>query len=170
MTRQDWLRKWCAYALALFPIWLLDAFVLSRWAFFGVSALLLPVAVTAVGTLEGITGGMGFGLGAGLLWVAAYPGGQSYRVLLLTLVGLAAGALAQYVLSQTFLGCFVASAAILAVLECGRAATVAIAAGAAPGALLRVCGLQFVWSLCWTPVVYGIFYRVFCRVGGSRLS
>lgn len=170
MSRQDWLHKWCAYALALIPVWLLDAYVLSRWTFFGVSALLLPVAVASVGTLEGITGGMGFGLGVGLLWAAAYPGGQSHRVLLLTVVGLAAGALAQYVLSQTFLGCFVATAAILAGLEGGRAVAVSITVGAAPGALLRVCGLQLVWSLCWTPVVYRRFYRVFRQAGGGRLT
>ena len=130
MTRQDVLRKWCAYALALIPVWLLDAYVLSRWTFFGVSALLLPVAVIAVGTLEGVTGGMGFGLGAGLLWATVYPGGQGHRVLLLTAVGLAAGALAQYVLSRTFLGCFVASAAILAVLNDGAFGLPLCAAGA----------------------------------------
>lgn len=170
MTRQDVLRKWCAYALALIPVWLLDAYVLSRWTFFGVSALLLPVAVIAVGTLEGVTGGMGFGLGAGLLWATVYPGGQGHRVLLLTAVGLAAGALAQYVLSRTFLGCFVASAAILAVLEGGHAAAVSLSGGGAPGALLRICGLQFVWSMCWMPLIYGRFYRVFRRVGGNRLT
>lgn len=165
MARQDWLRKWLAYTLALIPIWLLDAYVLSRWTFFGVSPLLLPVSVVAVGTLEGISGGTGFGLGVGLLWATAYPGGQSGRVLLLTVVGLAAGALAQYILSQSFLGCLAASFAVLAVLEGARALAAAISAGTAAGALLRAAGLQLIWTLCWTPLIYGTFYRVFRRVG-----
>ena len=32
MTRRDQIYKWCIYALGLFPIWVLDAFVLNRIA------------------------------------------------------------------------------------------------------------------------------------------
>ena len=170
MARQDWLRKWGAYALALLPVWLLDAYVLSRWTFFGVSAVLLPVAVVALSTLEGISGGMGFGLAVGLLWATAYPGAHGHRVLLLTLAGLGAGALAQYVLSQNFPGCLVASAAVLTLLEGGHAFAVSVSTGAPAFALLRAAGLQLVWSLCWTPLVYALFRRVFLRVGGDRLT
>jgi len=34
---------------------------------------------------------------------------------------------------------------------------------------LRTALPQLVWTLCWVPVVYGIFHRVFRRVGGDRL-
>ena len=68
MTRQDWLHKWCSYALALLGVWWLDAYLLSRWPVFGVTPILLPVAVTAVSVLEGVAGGAGFGFGAGLLF------------------------------------------------------------------------------------------------------
>lgn len=170
MARQDWLRKWCTYALALLPIWLLDDFVLSRWTFLGISPILLPVAVTAVSTLEGVSGGAGFGLGAGLLWTAAYPGGNSLRVLALTLVGLLTGALAQHVLSQNFLGCFMGAVAALGVLE-GLTVLSAVVTDRAPAmALLQIAGLQILWSLCWMPLIYAIFYRVFRRVGGDRLA
>ena len=45
MTRRDQLFKWAVYALGLLPIWVLDAFVLSRYPLFGVTPILLPVAV-----------------------------------------------------------------------------------------------------------------------------
>lgn len=168
MTARNQLGKWLTYALALFPVWLLDACVLSRWTLFGVSPLLLPVAVAAVSTLESVTAAMGFGLGAGLLWTAAYPGGNSIRVLLLTLVGLGAGLLAQYVLSRSFLGCLTSSAAVLAALEIGRTAIGLIAGGSLSGALLRAGGLQFLWSLCWMPAIWLLFVRVHRRVGSDR--
>ena len=61
MTTQDWLYKWFRYALALLPVWWLDAYLLSRWPVWGVTPVLLPVAVAAVSVLEGISGGAGFG-------------------------------------------------------------------------------------------------------------
>ncbi len=48
MTRRDQIYKWCIYALGLFPIWVLDAFVLSRYPLLGITPTLLPLAVSAV--------------------------------------------------------------------------------------------------------------------------
>lgn len=53
MTRRDQIYKWCIYALGLFPIWVLDAFVLSRYPLLGITPTLLPLAVSAVAVLEG---------------------------------------------------------------------------------------------------------------------
>ena len=170
MTRQDWLRKWFSYALALLPVWWLDAYVLSRWPVFGVTPVLLPVAVTAVGVLEGASGGAGFGLGAGLLWAAAYPGGYGGRVLLLTLMGLFTGVLAQYALAQTLLGCMLCSAAVLAVVELTQVVQELFFLRTQLWPALCAALPQLLWTLCWVPVVYGIFFRVFARVGGDRLA
>lgn len=54
MTRRDQIYKWCIYALGLFPIWVLDAFVLSRYPLLGITPTLLPLAVSAVAVLEGV--------------------------------------------------------------------------------------------------------------------
>lgn len=170
MTRQDWLYKWTSYALALLPVWWLDAYVLSRWPVFGATPVLLPVAVTAVGVLEGVSGGAGFGLGTGLLWAAAYPGGHGGRVLLLTLVGIFTGALAQYALAQTLLGCLLCSAASLAVVELIQIVEELFFLRAQLGPALYAALPQLLWTLCWVPAVYGIFYRVFSRVGADRLA
>lgn len=169
MTRQDWLYKWFSYALALLGVWWLDAYVLSRFPVFGVTPVLLPVAVTAVGVLEGVSGGAGFGLGVGLLW-AAYPGSQGGRVLLLTLMGMFTGALAQYALAQTLLGCVLCSAVALAVMELVQVAEELFFLRAQLWPALCTALPQLLWTLCWVPVVYGMFYRVFVRVGGDRLA
>ncbi|MBE6973096.1 MAG: rod shape-determining protein MreD [Ruminococcaceae bacterium] len=169
MTRQDWLRKWFSYALALLPVWWLDAYILSRWPVFGVTPVLLPVAVTAVSVLEGVSGGAGFGFCAGLLW-ATYPGGYGSRVLLLTVMGMFTGALAQYALAQTLMGCVFSSAAVLAALELIRVAQELFFLRSQLLPALSSAIPQLLWTLCWVPVVYGIFFRVFTRVGGDRLA
>ncbi len=169
MTRRDWLNKWLHYLLALLPVWWLDAYILPRFPVFGVSALLLPVAVTAVGVLEGVAGGAGFGFGVGLLWATAYAGGQGERVLLLTLVGMFTGALAQYALARTLVGCVVCSACALGALQLLNMLQELFFLRAGLWDLLCIALPQLIWTLVWTPVVYGIFYRVYDRVGGDRL-
>ena len=170
MTRQAWLQKWISYTLALLGVWLLDAYVLSRFPVFGVTPILLPVAATAVGVLEGVSGGAGFGLATGLLWATAYPSSMGLRVLLLTVVGMLTGALAQYALSQTLMGCLLCSAATLAVIEAAYAAQELFFLRATLWSVLRSALPQLLWTLCWAPVVYGVFHRVFLRVGGDRLA
>lgn len=170
MTKQAWLQKWFCYALWLLPVWWLDAFVLSRWPVFGATPALLPIAVTAVAVLEGASGGAGFGFATGLLWATAYPGGHGSRVFLLTLIGLFTGALAQYALSQSLFGCLLCSAVALAVVELVHIAEDLFFLRALPGPALLAALPQLLWTLCWVPVVYGIFSRAFDRVGGDRLS
>ena len=48
MTRRDLFHKWLIYALGLLPVWLLDAYLLPRYPLFGVTPMLLPLAVAAV--------------------------------------------------------------------------------------------------------------------------
>lgn len=170
MTRQDLFGKWFAYGLALLPVWWLDAYILSRWPVFGVTPILLPVAVAAVGVLEGTAGGAGFGFGAGLIWATAYPGAEGGRILLLTLTGMFTGALAQYALAQTMLGCLLCSAAALGVVELIRMVQELFFLRTHLSAALWAALPQLLWSLCWVPVVYGIFRRVYNRVGGDRLA
>ena len=122
MTRQALFHKWFLYALALFPVWLLDACILSRYPLFGVRPMLLPLAVSSVAVLEGACAGTGFGMAVGLLWELAYPGGFGGQVFFLALAGMAMGAVSQYALSQSFPGCLICSAGVLGLLDCLRVA------------------------------------------------
>ena len=76
MTRSLVIQKWMTYTvLGLLPLWLLDAYILSRYPVEGLTPQLLPLAVVCVAILEGAYAGTGFGMGVGLLWTLTYPGG-----------------------------------------------------------------------------------------------
>ena len=170
MTTRDQIHKWLFYALGLFPIWVLDAFILNRIAPFGIIPMLLPLAVVAVAVLEGAYAGAGFGLAVGLLWELSYAGGFGGLVFGMTLAGLAVGTAAQYVLSQNFFSCLLCSAGVLAVLDGLRLFRALFIRLDTLDALLQVAIPEVLLSLCWTPVVYLIFRTIFRRVGGTRLA
>ena len=170
MTRQALFHKWFLYALALFPVWLLDAYILPRYPLYGASPMLLPLAVAAVAVLEGAYSGTGFGLGVGLLWELAYPGGFGGLVLFLALAGMAMGAVSQYALSQSFIGCLICAAGTVGLLELLRIARGLLTNAAPLSALLEAAAPEFLWSVAWTPLVWLLFRAVYRKVGGNKLA
>ena len=170
MTRQDFILKWLFYALALLPVWWMDTFVLGRFPVLGVAPMLLPVAAVAVAVLEGALAGAGFGLAVGLLWELAYPGGFGGLVFGMALAGMITGAVSQYALSQSFLSCLLCSAGVLGVLDGLRILRILFLQAETLDVLLQIAVPEVVLSLCWTPVVYWIFRRIYRRVGGTKLA
>ena len=164
MTTKDFLIKWLAYTLALLPVWFLQEFLLSRYPLFGVKPMLLPLCAVAVATLEGSLGGAGFGVGVGLLFDAAVASVPGASILLMTLLGLGTGLLAQYVLRQDLIGCFLCSVLALSALDLLRIWVRLLARSAPLGAMLEVAGREVLWSLCFVPVIYLLFRWVFRRV------
>ena len=73
-------------------------------------------------------------------------------------------------LNQNFLGCLICSAAVLAVQEVVRLLAGLFTQIAPIQSLLQVAVPEFLWSLCWMPLVYLIFRSIFRRVGGTRLA
>ena len=170
MTRRDLIHKWTVYALGLLPVWVLDAYILSRYPLWGTSPMLLPLAVAAVAVLEGAYAGTGFGLAVGLLWELAYPGGFGGLVFYLALAGMAMGAVSQYALSQSFAGCLICSAGVLGLLDLLRVARGLLVDLASLSDLLQVAAPEFLWSLAWTPPVWLLFRTIYRRVGGTKLA
>ena len=170
MTRRDLIHKWLVYALGLLPVWLLDAYILPRYPLYGASPMLLPLAVAAVAVLEGAYSGAGFGLGVGLLWELAYPGGFGGLVFFLALAGMAMGGVSQYALSQTFVGCLICAAGTVGLLELLRVARGLLRNMAPLSALLEAAAPEFLWSLAWTPLIWLLFRAVYRKVGGTRLA
>ena len=168
MTTRDQIHKWFFYALGLFLVWVLDAQILNRLPVLGTIPMLLPLAVVSVAVLEGALPGSGFGLAVGLLWTLAYPGSSSLLVFGMALAGFLVGIVSQYALNQNFLGCLICSAAVLAVQEVVRLLAGLFTQIAPIQSLLQVA--EFLWSLCWMPLVYLIFRSIFRRVGGTRLA
>ena len=170
MTRRDLFHKWLVYALGLLPVWMLDAYILPRYPLFGVSPMLLPLAAAAVAVLEGAYAGTGFGMAVGLLWELAYPGGFGGLVFFLALAGMAMGAVSQYALSQSLIGCLLCSAGVLALLDLLRIARILFINAARLSDLLQVAVPEFLWSLAWTPLVWLLFRAIYDRVGGTKLA
>lgn len=170
MTRRDLIHKWLVYTLGLLPVWLLDAYILPRYPLYGASPMLLPLAVAAVAVLEGAYSGTGFGLGVGLLWELAYPGGFGGLVFFLALAGMAMGGVSQYALSQTFIGCLICAAGTVGLLELLRVARGLLTNAAPLSALLEAAAPEFLWSVAWTPLVWLLFRTVYRKVGGNKLA
>lgn len=164
MTTRDFCIKWGVYALALLPVWFLEAYVLNRFPVAGVVPMLLPLAAVAVGVLEGGVAGAGFGLFVGVISDAISPGTGGGMTAGLALLGAGAGLLAQYVLSQNLLGCLLCSLAALCLIDLVRVSWNLIQGSASLAALLRVAVPEILWSLVFVFPVYGIFRWVFRRV------
>lgn len=156
--------KWGVYTLALLPVWFLEAYVLPRYPLFGVSPMLLPLAVVVVGVLEGAAGGAGFGVAVGALCSAVYAGSDGLILIGLCLIGLGCGALSQYVLRRDLLGCFLCSLLGLGLLDFCRIA-LRMAGGERDWmAMLSLAGREILWSLVFVAPVYALFHWVFQRV------
>lgn len=170
MTRRDLFHKWFVYAMGLLLVWVLDAYILPRYPLFGITPTLLPLAAAAVAVLEGAYAGTGFGMAVGLLWELAYPGGFGGLVIGMALAGIAMGAVSQYALSQSFPGCLICSAGVLAALGLLRVTQRLFTNTADLGPLLQVAVPEFLWSLAWTPLVWLLFRAIYNRVGGTKLA
>lgn len=164
MTTKDFTIKWLAYGLALLPLWFLEAYLLSRYPLFGVKPMLLPLCAIAVATLEGATAGTGFGLAVGVLFDAMNPGVPGAMIFVMALLGLGTGLLAQYVLSQSLVGCFLCSALALVALDGLRVGVRLLRKTAPLNPMLALAGKEILWSLCFVPLVYLVFRWVFRRV------
>ena len=163
MTRQDFLIKWGVYALALLPVWFCQAFVLNRLPL-GLTPALLPLAAVAVAVLEGAVAGAGFGLGVGILCDAVYFGTDGAMTLGLCVAGMAAGALAQYLLRQNLVGCLLCSLLALAAMDGVRILTRLFWGDWELGAMLSLAGREIAWSMVFVLPVYALFLWVFRRV------
>ena len=164
MTRQDFLIKWGVYALALLPVWFCEVYILNRIPVLGVIPMLLPRAAVCVAVLEGATAGAGFGLFVGMLCDAVYFNADGAMTVVVCLIGVGAGALAQYVLRQNLLGCLLCSLAALAFIDAGRIAARLLTGQAGLPAMLSVAGREILWSMVFVFPVYALFLWVFRRV------
>ena len=100
--RHDLLKKSLLYTLVLIAAYLLQAIVFPWLPIFGAKPMILPLAVCAIAIHEGYLRGGAFGLAAGMLCDAALNQPTIPFTLLLMLVGVAVGFLADRILSRGF--------------------------------------------------------------------
>ena len=164
MTTQDFLIKWGVYGLALLPVWFFQAFVLNRLPFLPLTPMLLPLAAVCVAVLEGAVAGAGFGLAVGALCDAVYFGTDGAMTVGVCVVGMAAGALAQYLLRQNLLGCLLCSLLSLAAMDGIRILARLFWGDWELGAMLSLAGREILLSLIFVFPVYALFLWVYRRV------
>ena len=111
-----------------------------------------------------VRGGAGFGLFVGILCDAAYFNTDGAMTVGLCLIGVGAGALAQYVLRQNLVGCLLCSFAALALIDGVRIAARLLAGRGELAAMLGLAGREILWSLVFVFPVYALFLWVFRRV------
>lgn len=169
MTRDAFLFKWFWYAMALLLVWMAEDLVFVHFPPFGVVPLLLPLALVAVAVLEGPVAGAGFGLAVGLLCEIAWLGSRGEAIVLLTLAGVLAGAMAQYRLRQSLAGCLLCSVLVLTLLDLLRVLSRLLAGDAGLLSMLRLFITELSVSLLLCPLVYLLFRKVYDKVGGTKL-
>ncbi len=164
MTTQDFCIKWGVYGLALLPVWFCQAFVLNRLPFLPLVPMVLPLAAVAVAVLEGAVAGGGFGLAVGILCDVVYFGTNGAMTVGICVAGIAAGALAQYLLRQNLVGCLLCSLLALAGIDGVRILARLLRGETALRAMLTLAGQEIVLSLLFAFPVYALFLWVYRRV------
>ena len=90
--------------------------------------------------------------------------------MLLALLGLLVGILAQYALQQSFPGYLLCCAAGCGVLNALNIFRELLVHSAPLSTLLKVGIGDTLLTLVWSPLVFILFRRIFSKVGGTRLA
>lgn len=148
------LRRALAYALFMLAVMFLQTTVFASIAPLGVRAMLLPIAVAAVGMFEGSVWGGVFGLLLGLLGDVAYVENTVVFTVLFPVLGFFAGAAAELFVNRRFFSFFFVCVIALLITAFCQLFRLLVFAGAEPGALIKTALLQTLWSLPFTAPLY----------------
>ena len=142
-----------SHGAVLLVLYVLQGMVFSRLRLFGVAPLILPLAVVGVALFEGPDWGGGFGIAAGVLCDIAL-GTTALFTILLAALGLGVGLLSTYLLSRGLPSYLLCGAVALLVIAAFQMFPLLVFLRQSPGALLRVAGLQSVYSMLFTLPLY----------------
>ena len=149
------LLRWALIHLAvLLVLFLLQDMVFSLLRIFGVTPLILPLAVVGVGLFEGPTWGGMFGLAAGVLCDTAFSNTTVLFTILLTAMGMGIGLLSNFLLSRGFSSYMLCSAVAVIAIAFFQMFGLLVYLGESPQALLRVGIVQSLYSLLFAVPLY----------------
>lgn len=164
MTRWNRVTQWLAYTTALLITLFFERLVLSRLPLLEVFPVLLPIALVAYATLEGPRAGAGFGIMVGVLMTVS-AGGGFWRVAVCSAAGLGAGLMTRYTLRQDLVGHLLCCLMVLLgrMLWC---VGVCLLLGVVDWIiLLKIGGLELLWSMIFAWPIYLMFRFVCLRWG-----
>lgn len=150
------LSKWFFHFMALLAIFLLEAVVLPRLSFLPLRPLLLPLSVATIASLEGDTGGAGYGLFVGVLFFLFSPGAHGFSIFLFSLLGFLSALFSSLPQSHPFLRALLASFSSLLLLSLLQIIVFLLQYQDSLSALLPASALQLLLSLGCFPMIYAI--------------
>lgn len=169
MTRQDLFIKWSHYGAAALLVFFLERCVFARLPVWGCIPMLIPLVVVMVAALEGSAAGAVFGLITGAACAITLARASLWLPLAFAAIGMLCGITTQYAISRSFSGCLFCAGGTLLVMDAFRCVYWALWGGATLLPLLRVVAGEVLYSLALLPLIYLLFWRVYQRVGGTRL-
>ncbi len=164
MTKRNHVTQWLAYTAALAVTLFFEQLVLSRFPLMGVFPVLLPIALVACATMEGPRAGAGFGILVGALMTVS-AGGGVWRVVVCSATGLGAGLITRYTLRQDLVGHLLCCLMVLLgrMLWC---VCMCVLLGVTDWMrLLKMGGLELLWSMIFAWPIY-LMFRFVCRRWG----
>ena len=152
------------HALFLLTVYTFQGMIFPHIRIFGLVPLLLPIVVTGAAIFEGRDTGGIFGLFAGILCDLALNEPIGVFTVLLTVVGLVVGSLADNVLSRSFLSFYITSFFVLSICATVQMFPLLFFAEIPIGALFMVAVRQTLYSMLFAFPLY-FFVRVLPRTG-----
>lgn len=152
---------WLGYTVALLVLLFVTGGIFARFPLLGSVPDCLPAAIAFVAVLEGRFFGSVYGLGAGLLMTLVHTGHGSGMILLGAVIGMLAGGWYERRLRRYFFPCIMSAAlALLAAAVLRGLAALVFAPGASFFPVLRIAGLEAVYSLLLAVPAYPMFLFV----------
>lgn len=152
---------WLGYTVALLLLLFVSRGIFARFPLLGSVPDCLPVAIAFVAVLEGRFFGSVYGMGAGLLVTLAHTGHGSGMILLGALIGMIAGGWYERKLRRYFGPCMMSAAlALLAAALFRGVAAICFSSGAAILTVVRIGGMEALYSLLLAVPAYPMFLFV----------
>lgn len=153
--------KWSFYAAAFLLVFFLKSCVFNRFPIHHAIPELAPLAVIAVGCLEGSLSGSIFGLAVGLFCNAVYYRSGGIMIPMCTLLGILSGLTTGRQIGRTPLGMVLCSVVGIALLELSRVGYYHFFGKNAVDTLLAIAIPEGLYSLVFALPIYGLFWLVY---------
>lgn len=144
------------HAVYLLTVYILQSLVLPHFRVINSVPLLLPLAAVGIALFEGGTKGGVFALFAGILCDLSFNQPTIMFTVILTVIGILVGFLAETVVARGFPAYVALCAAALIIVTFVQMASLLFFAGAAQTVLLKTAAIQIVYSLVFTLPLYFI--------------
>lgn len=157
--------KWLILSALIIVICLVQNTVTCRLFIWGVTPVLMPVAVACFALYLGAEGGGAFGLTAGVVWHLIQPGMGVWHILILTCMGIAVGVACKYVFNQSMPSAVLWSFLTLAASQ-GLVFVFYIMIGRVPPEAARTVLLpEIAYSMIFSPFLYWLAKAVDKKIG-----